>query len=161
MAVLDAAEAVAAWLVCGAAHEAGHVLAATALGKGDGILAPGNITDALLRRRVRVPALEVSDARMTALIHHAGWVTSVIVLGAAHAARLSDVVVSVAALTAVEAVASDLFGIYRLVDADEHDAKKHGVLFRCGNFGVRFLLSCSNFFVFGYEALLSAVGLTN
>ena len=103
-----AVEAVLAWFLCGAVHEAVHILAAVALGKTGGLVRWRNLVDALLRRRVAVPALASTESGEAALIRHAGWVGSVALLLVVRAAEQSRTVECVAALVALEAVSSDL-----------------------------------------------------
>ena len=51
------------WLGFGAWHEASHMLAAITLGRHRGLFAASNLADAMLRRRVRVPALAHATSR--------------------------------------------------------------------------------------------------
>jgi hypothetical protein len=123
-----------AYLAFGLAHEVAHVVAAFAVDCHHGMLAEGETYVSFfiritLGRAVQLPAT-AGDEGMESLVRQAGWMVSVLaaLIVVLFAKNIPRTIQNAAYITAVEAIASDLFGFGCI---------SHGTgTFLCGNFGL-------------------------
>ena len=119
---------VCAYWACGAVHEFAHLAVAAGLGRSRGAWHWRNMLRALFARQVDIP-MAAECKRCRELVRHAGWIASLLFAGAVWRFRAGREIVAAAALTAAEALASDLLaGAEPLSDR-----------FFCGNFGMLLL----------------------
>ena len=119
---------VCAYWACGAVHEFAHLAVAAGLGRSRGAWHWRNMLRALFARQVDIP-MAAECKRCRELVRHAGWIASLLFAGAVWRFRAGREIVAAAALTAAEALASDLLaGPEPLSDR-----------FFCGNFGMLLL----------------------
>jgi len=119
------------YLLFGALHEAAHIITAHTMGLSHGIIGDGSwsgygsfLVNTLLLRQTVIPALSTTqDLAAAWLVRHAAWIFSVLLI---FWTRKSKNARLAATLTALEALSTDLLGLYRGAS---------GVLF-CGNFGI-------------------------
>lgn len=127
----------AAWyLFFGALHEAAHLMTAAALGFSDGILDMGTVNllcQSLLLRQSVIPALPSADVAFSVIVRHAGWIASAFMFLLVVSLTNQKIVRLAAAVTMLEAVSTDLLGLF------SSQAAPH--VFFCGNFGVLLLHS--------------------
>lgn len=133
------------YLFFGVLHELAHVATARSLGYQNESLSLSFFVGILLGRVSVIPSLEFASAWEIALVRHAGWLASFVILAflfladrlVAQSSRrrnkrgISRMFLGAAAVTFLEALSTDLigFGVARSKASSK-------ILFFCGNFGI-------------------------
>eukprot|EP00667_Euglena_gracilis_P026676 EG_transcript_32337 len=125
-----ALDTLVAWGLSGAFHETAHLLTAAMVG-GSPVSSPRNTWGVLLRHSCQV---SLKSPWQVVVVRHAGWLAScAVVVAIIMVGGMRSGIVLGVAVTALEAICSDLLGLYA--------SAPH--TFFCGNFGLLLLTMAS------------------